>query len=62
MLKELDLLRREEAVSSLEQAEKDELMELRAWLAAPDGAKEEYQQIARLRALEKVVLGVAPRW
>lgn len=51
MLKELDLARREAEVSSLAQAEQDELNELRAWLAAPEGsgAKDEYRQIARLR-------------
>lgn len=33
----------------------DELNELRAWLAAPEGsgAKDEYRQIARLRDLER---------
>lgn len=52
MLKELDLARREAEVSSLAQAEQDELNELRAWLAAPEGegAKDEYRRIAELRA------------
>eukprot|EP00435_Cladocopium_sp_Y103_P041190 s587_g11.t1 len=55
MLKELDLARREAEVSSLAQAEQDqvtadELAELREWLAAPEGAKDEHRQIAGLRA------------
>lgn len=54
MLKELDLARREAEVSSLAQAEQDELAELREWLAAPEGspsgAKEEQRRIAGLRA------------
>lgn len=50
MLKELDLARREAEVSSLAQAEQDELAELREWLAAPEGAKDEHRRIAGLRA------------
>ncbi|CAJ1405757.1 unnamed protein product [Effrenium voratum] len=49
MLQELGLSTREAKVSALTEADKEELAQLREWVSAPAGAKDEHLKIAELR-------------